>query len=96
MAGAAVLSLLGSALSGFIFNYYNLLINKHVKFPFFFFNFDLFYFFCCDGRQGVAVGCAVVAGGFAVVNAFASGAVVAVATACVALIAIKLLVRCLC
>ena len=35
MAGAAVLSLLGSALSGFIFNYYNLLINKHVKFPFF-------------------------------------------------------------
>jgi len=49
-----------------------------------------------DGCSGVGVGFAVVAGGFAVVNAWACGAIAAVATAVVAFIAVKMLVRCLC
>lgn len=45
--------------------------------------------------KGLAVGIATVAGGFAVANAFASGAVVAVATALIAFLSIKFLIKCL-
>ena len=44
---------------------------------------------------GIGVGFAVVAGGLAVVNAFASGAVVTLVTAVIAFIGIRLVIRCL-
>lgn len=44
---------------------------------------------------GIGVGFAVVAGGVAVVNAFASGALVTVATAVIAYIGIRYVIRCL-
>ena len=44
---------------------------------------------------GIGVGFAVVAGGVAVVNAFASGALVTVATAVLAYIGIRFVIRCL-
>ncbi len=44
---------------------------------------------------GIGVGFAVVAGGIAVANAFASGAVVTLVTAVVAFIGIRLVIRCL-
>ncbi|KAI9565826.1 hypothetical protein GHT06_009621 [Daphnia sinensis] len=45
--------------------------------------------------SGIGVGFAVVAGGVAVVNAFASGALVTVATAVIAYIGIRFVIRCL-
>nr|CAH0107463.1 unnamed protein product [Daphnia galeata] len=45
--------------------------------------------------SGIGVGFAVVAGGVAVVNAFASGALVTVATAVLAYIGIRFVIRCL-
>lgn len=47
---------------------------------------------CC---KGLGVGLAVVAGGFAVANAFASGVVVTLVTAVVAFIGIRMVIRCL-
>jgi hypothetical protein len=44
---------------------------------------------------GIGVAFAVVAGGVAVVNAFASGALVTVATAVLAYIGIRYVIRCL-
>ncbi len=44
---------------------------------------------------GIGVGFAVVAGGVAVVNAFASGALVTVATAVLAYVGIRFVIRCL-
>lgn len=84
MAGAAVLSVLGSTLSGKCFDLKN---QTHLK-P----------YYSCIGLViiGVGVGFAALAGGFALTSAWTSGAVVAIATAVVAFVAIRMIARCLC
>ena len=82
--GAAVCSVLGSVLSGiYQLQKCALLLYTSVAIPIF------------VRRVGIGVGFAVVAGGLAVVNAFASGAVVTLVTAVIAFIGIRLVIRCL-